>query len=260
MVNKFEEAPENNLADKDKIIGRNAVMEALRSGREIDKILVAKGATGLGKLYALAKSAGVPIKEVAPIKIEEGAGGAVAQGVMAMAAAHAYASLEDIFAKAKERNEAPFIIIADGLEDAHNLGALIRTAECCGAHGIIIPKRRSVGLSFITAKTSAGAIEYVPVVRVANISQTIEELKKQGVWVYAADMDGTPWCEADLTGATALVVGAEGEGVSRLVKEHCDVILSLPMRGKISSLNASVAASVIMYEITRQRMGIKARN
>ena len=246
--------------DRDKIAGRNAVMEALRSGREIDRIMVAKGSVGLGKLYAMAKQAGVPVKEVAPIKIEEGAAGANAQGVLAIAAAHAYAQVEDILALAEKRGEAPFVVIADGLEDAHNLGALIRTAECCGAHGVIIPKRRSVGLSYVTAKTSAGALEYVPVARVSNIAQTMEELKKQGVWLFAADMDGEPWCSADFTGPVGLVVGAEGAGVSRLVKEKCDFVVSLPMRGKISSLNASVAASVVMYEAARQRLGLKARN
>lgn len=249
-----------NLSERDKIAGRNSVMEALRAGRDIDRILVAKGAEGLGKLYAMAKEAGVPVKEVAPVKIEEEAAGANAQGVLAYAAAHAYAEVDDIFALAKSRNEPPFILIADGLEDAHNLGAIIRTAECCGVHGVIIPKRRSVGLSYVTAKTSAGAIEYVPVARVANIAQTMDELKKRGLWLFAADMGGESWCAADMTGPVGLVVGAEGEGVGRLVKEKCDFIVSLPMRGKIESLNASVAASVVMYEAARQRLGIKARN
>lgn len=248
-----------NEADKDKIAGRNAVIEALRSGREIDKIMVAKGCTGLGKLYAMAKEAGVPVKEVAPIKIDELAAGANAQGVIAMAAAHSYASLDDVFALAEEKGEKPFIIIADGLEDGHNLGAIIRTAECCGAHGVVIPKRRSVGLNYVVAKTSAGAIEYVPVVRVTNITRTIEELKERGVWIFGADMDGEPLWSADFSGAVGIVVGAEGEGVSRLVKEKCDFVVSLPMRGKIESLNASVAASVMMYEVARQRLEIKAR-
>ena len=248
-----------NEADKDKIAGRNAVIEALRSGREIDKIMVAKGCTGLGKLYAMAKEAGVPVKEVAPIKIDELAAGANAQGVIAMAAAHSYASLDDVFALAEEKGEKPFIIIADGLEDGHNLGAIIRTTECCGAHGVVIPKRRSVGLNYVVAKTSAGAIEYVPVVRVTNITRTIEELKERGVWIFGADMDGEPLWSADFSGAVGIVVGAEGEGVSRLVKEKCDFVVSLPMRGKIESLNASVAASVMMYEVARQRLEIKAR-
>jgi len=249
-----------DLSEKGKIAGRNAVLEALRAGREIDRILVAKGAEGLGRLYALAKDAGVPVKEVAPVKIDEEAAGANAQGVLAYAAAHAYASVDDIFELAKSRGEAPFIVIADGLEDAHNLGALIRTAECCGAHGVIIPKRRSVGLSYVTAKTSAGAVEYVPVARVGNIAQAIDDLKKRGLWLYAADMGGGDWCAADYTGPLGLVVGAEGEGVSRLVREKCDFTVSLPLRGKIESLNASVAAGVVMYEAARQRLGLKARN
>lgn len=248
-----------NEADKDKIAGRNAVIEALKAGREIDRILVAKGCTGLGKLYALAKEAGVPVKETSPVKIDEISAGANAQGVVAFAAAHAYASLEDVFALAEERGEKPFIIIADGLEDGHNLGAVIRTAECCGAHGVIIPKRRSVGLNYVVAKTSVGAVEYVPVVRVANIPAVIEELKEKGVWIFGADMDGVPVWQEDFTGSVGLVVGAEGKGVSRLVKEKCDFVVSLPMRGKIESLNASVAASVMMYEAARQRLGIKAR-
>ena len=256
--NKKEEITENE-ADRDKIAGRNAVIETLKAGREIDRIMVAKGSTGLGKLYAMAKDAGVPVKEVAPIKIDEIAAGANAQGVVAFAAAHEYASLDDVFALAKERGEAPFIIIADGLEDSHNLGAIIRTAECCGAHGVIIPKRRSVGLNYIVAKTSVGAVEYVPVVRVTNISRTIDELKEKGVWIFGADMDGKELWGEDYTGAVGLVVGAEGEGVSRLVREKCDFVVSLPMRGKIESLNASVAASVMMYEVARQRLGIKAR-
>jgi len=258
-MEKNREAPRENEAERDKIAGRNAVIEALRSGREIDRILVAKGCTGLGKLYAMAKEAGVPVKEVAPVKISELAAGANAQGVLAYAAAHSYAALEDIFEKAKEKGEPPFIIITDSLEDGHNLGAIIRTAECCGAHGVIIPRRRSVGLNYVVAKTSAGAVEYVPVVRVANIAQTIDELKARGVWVFGADMDGKPVWEEELSGPVGLVVGAEGQGVSRLVKEKCDFVVSLPMRGKIESLNASVAASVVMYEVCRQRLGIKAR-
>ena len=260
-MDKFKEKDEirETAADKDKICGRNAVIEAIKSGREIDKIMVAKGATNLGKLYAMAKEVGIPVKEVAPVKIDELAAGANAQGVLAMAAAHKYATVDEIFALAEERGEPPFIIIADGLEDGHNLGAVIRTAECCGAHGVIIPKRRSVGLNYVVAKTSVGAVEYVPVARVTNIARTIDELKERGVWIFGADMDGEALWSADLSGAIGLVVGAEGEGVSRLVKEKCDFVVSLPMRGKIESLNASVAASVMMYEVARQRLGIKAR-
>ncbi|HNW04368.1 MAG TPA: 23S rRNA (guanosine(2251)-2'-O)-methyltransferase RlmB [Oscillospiraceae bacterium] len=245
--------------ESEKIVGRNPVIEALKAGRSVDRILVAKGAEGLGRLYAMAKDAGVPVKEVSPVKIEEESAGANAQGVMAFAAAHRYAEVEEMFQLAEERGEPPFLILADGLEDPHNLGALIRTAECCGAHGVIIPKRRSVGLSYAVSKTSAGAVEYVPVARVTNLTDEIERLKKRGLWIFCADMGGEPVWRADMSGPIGLVVGAEGEGVGRLVKEKCDFVISLPMRGKIDSLNASVAASVVMYEAARQRMGISAR-
>jgi len=245
--------------ESEKIVGRNPVIEALKAGRSVDRILVAKGAEGLGRLYAMAKDAGVPVKEVSPVKIEEESAGANAQGVMAFAAAHRYAEVEEMFQLAEERGEPPFLILADGLEDPHNLGALIRTAECCGAHGVIIPKRRSVGLSYAVSKTSAGAVEYVPVARVTNLTDEIERLKKSGLWIFCADMGGEPVWRADMSGPIGLVVGAEGEGVGRLVKEKCDFVISLPMRGKIDSLNASVAASVVMYEAARQRMGISAR-
>ena len=252
-MDKEKEALRENEADRDKIAGRNAVIEALKAGREIDRILVAKGCTGLGKLYALAKDAGVPVKETSPVKIDEIAAGANAQGVVAFAAAHAYASLDDVFALAKERGEAPFIIIADGLEDGHNLGAVIRTAECCGAHGVIIPKRRSVGLNYVVAKTSVGAVEYVPVVRVANIPAVLDELKARGVWIFGADMDGTDYTSLDYSGSIALVIGSEGKGIGRLVREKCDFIASMPMRGKINSLNASVAAGILMFEAAKHR-------
>ncbi|MEG1778827.1 MAG: 23S rRNA (guanosine(2251)-2'-O)-methyltransferase RlmB, partial [Oscillospiraceae bacterium] len=173
------------------------------------------------------------------------------QGVVATVACHSFAEIEDIFTKAGDN--PPFIIIADSIEDPHNLGAIIRTAEAAGAHGIIIPKRRGVSLTAAVAKTSAGAIEYMPVVRVPNLVYTVKELKKRGLWVYGADMDGTAWCSQDLTGPIALIIGAEGEGISKLLKEQCDVTLSLPMCGQINSLNASVAAGILMYEITRQR-------
>ena len=167
--------------------------------------------------------------------------------------------MEDILALAERRGEPPFLIVADELEDPHNLGAIIRTAECAGAHGVIIPRRRAAGLTYAVGKASAGAIEYLPVARVTNIASTLEDLKKKGVWIFGTDMHGETWCQADLTGAIALVIGNEGTGISRLVKEKCDVMLSLPMQGQISSLNASVAAGVMMYEIARQRLGLKAR-
>lgn len=223
--------------------------------------MLARGSrTGaLGAIAAKAKEMGVAIKEVDAKKLDYLCSGAPHQGVVAMAAAHEYASVEDILALAEQRGEPPFVIVADELEDPHNLGAIIRTAECAGAHGIIVPRRRAAGLTYTVGKASAGAIEYLPVARVTNIASTLEDLKKRGLWVYGTDLCGTAWCEADLTGAVALVIGNEGAGISRLVKEKCDVMLTLPMQGQISSLNASVAAGVVMYEIARQRLGLKAR-
>ena len=181
------------------------------------------------------------------------------QGVAAYAASHEYASMDDIFALAEERGEKPFIVVCDELEDPHNLGAVLRTAEATGVHGVIIPKRRNASLSYVVGKASAGAVEYVPVVRVANIAQTMEELKEKGIWFYGADMDGDNWCSVDYDGGVGLVIGSEGRGISRLVKEKCDFVVSMPMKGKINSLNASVAAGVLMYEVARQRSGIKAK-
>ena len=245
-----------NEADKDKICGRNAVIEAIKSGREIDRIMVAKGATNLGKLYAMAKEAGIPVKEVAPVKIEELAAGANAQGVLAMAAAHKYATVDEIFALAEERGEPPFIIIADGLEDGHNLGAVIRTAECCGAHGVIIPKRRSVQLTGTVAKTSAGASAHVPIARVSNIPATIDQLKEAGLWIAGTDLTGTvPFYKADFKGPIGIVIGSEGHGMGNLVTKKCDFIVTIPMKGEVSSLNASVAAGVVLYEVFKGRLG-----
>ncbi len=252
---------EQNRRGEDVIAGRNAVAEALRSGRSIDSLYVARGAhTGsLSALIAKAKKQGITIKEADTKKLDFLCGNAVHQGVVAMAAVREYASLDDLFALAQERGEPPFFIVADELEDPHNLGAILRTAECAGAHGIIIPKRRSVGLTYAVGKASAGAVEYVPVVRVTNMASTLEELKRRGVWTYAADMDGQDWCTVDYTGPTALVIGSEGFGVGRLVKEKCDFVISLPMKGKINSLNASVACGVICYEVARQRSGIATK-
>lgn len=243
------------------IVGRNAVWEALRSGRAIDSIVLARGnRTGaIAPIISKAKEKGIAIKEADVRKLDFMCGGAVHQGIVAVAAAHAYANIEDILALAEGRGEPPFLIVADELEDPHNLGALLRTAECAGAHGVIVPRRRAAGLTYAVGKASAGAVEYVPVARVTNIAATLEDLKKRGLWIYGADMSGEPWCQCDLSGPVALVVGNEGNGISRLVKEKCDAMLSLPMQGKISSLNASVAAGVIMYEIARQRLGIRAK-
>lgn len=250
-----------NETNNDIICGRNPVTEALRSGRAIDSLLIAKGElSGSVKMIAtLAKEKHIPIKEVDRKKLDLMTNHAAHQGVAMIAAIKDYSSIDDIFALAESRGEVPFVIVLDEIEDPHNLGAIIRTAECAGAHGIIIPKRRAAGLSGIVAKSSAGAYEYIPVARVTNLANAIDELKERGCWVYGADMDGTTYCENDLTGAAALVIGSEGRGLGKLLREKCDVILSLPMMGKINSLNASVAAGVLMYEFTRQRMNLKAK-
>lgn len=246
----------------DVIAGRNPVTEALRSGRAIDSILIVKGElNGSVKVIAAkARSMKIPVKEVDKKKLDIMCGGAVHQGVAAIAAIKEYSTVDDIFELAESRKEPPFIIVLDEIEDAHNLGAIIRTAECAGAHGIIIPKRRAVGLNYTVGKTSAGAYEYMPVARVTNIPTVLDELKERGCWIYGADMDGTVYAENDLKGAAALVIGSEGNGLGRLVREKCDVILSLPMCGRINSLNASVAAGILMYEFTRQRLDIKSVN
>ncbi len=241
--------------EKDVIFGRNSVAEAIKSGRPLDSVMVARGdrSGSIPKIVADAKKAGIVIKEVDAKKLDFICGHNNHQGIAAMGAVKEYSSIEDIFTTAEERGEAPFIIICDEIEDPHNLGAIIRTAEAAGAHGVIIPKRRSASLSFTVAKTSAGAVEFMHVARVTNIPQTIDELKKRGVWVYCADMDGEPFYKSNLKGSIALVIGSEGNGVGRLVKEKCDVTLSMPMKGKINSLNASVAAGILMYEVSRQR-------
>ncbi|WP_425448433.1 23S rRNA (guanosine(2251)-2'-O)-methyltransferase RlmB [Dethiothermospora halolimnae] len=235
--------------------GRNPIIEALKSGREIEKILLSKGENkgSIKKIVGMAKDKGIPIQYVNKNKLDEMAN-TNHQGVIAIASAYKYKTLDDIMKRAEERNEAPFIIILDEIEDPHNLGAIMRTAECAGAHGIIIPKRRSVGLTSTVAKTSAGAIEYLPVVKVSNIGYAIDELKNKGLWIYGADMDGEDYYfDKDLKGAIGLVIGNEGKGIGRLVKEKCDFLIKIPMKGKVSSLNASVATSVITYEILRQR-------
>ena len=242
------------------IAGRNAVAEALRAGRPIDRLLVAKGERSprLGAILAQCRERGIPIKETDPRRMDELCG-PHHQGVAAAAACKDYALPEDILALAARRGEPPFIVLCDGLEDPHNLGAILRTAEAAGAHGVIVPRRRSVGLTQTVYKTSAGAVEYLPVARVANLAETIRVLKERGLWIFGLDMDGGDWCAADLTGGIGIVVGAEGQGLSRLVRERCDAILSLPMKGKIQSLNASVATGIVLYEAARQRSGIAAR-
>ena len=241
--------------DKDIIFGRNSVAEAIKAGRPIDSVMVARGerSGSVPKIPADAREAELPIKEVDRKKLDFMCGHGNHQGIIAVGAVKAYSTVDDIFATAEQRGETPFIIVCDEIEDPHNLGAIIRTAEAAGAHGVIVPKRRSASLSFTVSKTSAGAVEFMHVARVTNIPQTLDELKEKGLWVYCADMDGEPFYNANLKGAVALVIGSEGKGVGRLVKEKCDVVLSMPMKGKINSLNASVAAGILMYEISKQR-------
>ena len=245
-----EEAPENMLE------GRNAVTEALSAGRTIDKLFVADGDTdrALARICAMAKQAGAVVVPTDRRKLDYMSATGAHQGVIAMVAAHDYASIDDILKKAQDAGEPPLIVICDELSDPHNLGAIIRTAECAGAHGIIIPKRRSVGLTAVVGKASAGALEYMPVARVSNIAAAIDTLKKAGVWVYGTAAGGdTTLYRADLKSAAAIVIGNEGEGMSRLVSERCDFKVSIPMKGSISSLNASAAAAIMLYEAVRQR-------
>ena len=239
----------------DVIAGRNPVSEAIRSGRPIDKILVARGEkTGaVVGILAKARDRQIPVKEVDRTKLDFLSGSAPHQGIVALAAAKEYCTVEDILAYAQERGEPPFLVILDELEDPHNLGAIIRTAECTGVHGVIIPKRRSASLSYTVGKASAGAIEYMRVARVTNIANLIDELKERGVWIYGADMNGTDYLQCDMAGACAIVIGNEGKGIARLVREKCDAIVSLPMKGHINSLNASVAAGILMYHALKGR-------
>lgn len=241
--------------DDNIIIGRNSVLELLNSNREIDRILVEKG-NKTGSMSAIIAKAGqkqVPVKYVVAEKLNSICPGANHQGVIAYTAMQEYCSINDLIQHAAEKNESPFIIICDGIEDPYNLGAIIRTAECCGAHGIVIPKRRSVGINYAVSKSACGALEHMKIARVSNITAAINELKENGVWVYGADMDGEPYDKVDFSGPVALVVGGEGKGISRIVNENCDVVLSLPMKGRITSLNASVAAGIFMYEILKFR-------
>lgn len=238
------------------IEGRNPVIEALKSNREIDKILIAKGNKegSIKKIIAMAKEKGVVVQYVDKNKINQISTSHAHQGVIAYVAAYKYYDVDEIIDRARSKNEDVFLVILDEITDPHNLGSIIRTANAAGVHGIIIPKRRSVGLTTTVAKTSAGAIEYVPVSKVTNISRTIDYLKEQGIWVIGADMDGENiHYNSNLKGNIAIVVGSEGQGMSRLVKEKCDFLVKLPMKGEVSSLNASVAASILMYEVLRQR-------
>ena len=236
------------------IIGRNPVMEALKAGRSIDKVLMQKDAEGSAKKIAsLARGAKVQVQYVDKLVLDKMAPGRPHQGVAAYVAAKNYCDVDDILEAAAIKGEDPLIVILDGLEDPHNLGAVLRSCDGAGAHGVIIPSHRAVGLTETVAKASAGAIEYVPVAKVTNLAQTIDELKERGLWIASVDMDGENYSDAKLTGPLALVIGGEGQGVSRLVREKSDYIVSMPMRGKVNSLNASNAAAIMLYEVDRQR-------
>ncbi len=244
-----------NIPREDVVCGLNPVYEVLNSGKEIDSILVSgtDRVGKAGKILSMCAERRLPVKEVSSKKLDYMCCGANHQGIVAILTQARFCSVEDILKAAADKNEAPFIVICDEIEDPHNMGAIVRTADAAGVHGIIIPKRRSAPLSFAASKAAAGALEYVPVARVSNLAQEIEKLKKQGIWVYGADMNGTDYREPDYSGGCALVVGNEGSGIGRLIKEKCDMLVSLPMKGNINSLNASVAAGILMYHISGTR-------
>lgn len=242
---------------EDIIFGRGPVTEALKNNHPIDKIVIKNGpyAKSLVPIIDMAKKNGIVIRQADGTALDRMAGGENHQGVVAMVSAFSYVTVKDILKRAEDKGEKPFVILCDKITDPHNLGAIIRTANCVGAHGVIIPKHESAGVNSVVMKTSAGAVEYTPVAKVRNLADTIDELKDNGFWVTAADMDGSSMYDIDFTGSLAIVVGSEGKGVSRLVREKCDFIASIPMCGEINSLNASVAAAVLMYEALRRRMG-----
>lgn len=248
----FDEAVSDGIIE-----GRNAVIEALRTETTIDKIYIAKGETDktLGHIASKARDMGIVVVEADRRKLDNMSRTHAHQGVIALAAVREYVSVQSILDAAAEKGEAPLLVVCDEISDPHNLGAILRTAECAGAHGVIIPKRRSAGLTAVVAKTSAGAVSYMPVARVPNIAALLKDLKKQGVWVFGTAAEGTTTLyDADLKGAAAIVIGSEGDGMSRLVAENCDFLVSIPMKGRISSLNASAAAAILLYEAVRQRM------
>ena len=245
-------------AEADGIIeGRNAVIEALRSGENIDKIYLAKGETDktLGHIASRAREKGIVVVEADRRKLDGMSRTHAHQGVIALAAMREYVTVQSLLDTAEEKGEAPLLVVCDEISDPHNLGAILRTAECAGAHGVIIPKRRSAGLTAVVAKTSAGAVSHIPVARVAILPSLLKELKKAGLWIFGSAADGTtPLYDADLKGPAAIVIGSEGEGMSRLVTENCDFLVSIPMKGKLNSLNASAAAAILLYEAVRQRL------
>ena len=257
-ADRFAERPAAVEEVEGQLEGRNAITEALKAGRTIDKVFVASGETdrGLQRLAAQAKEAGAVVVPVDRRKLDQMSTTRSHQGIIALAAAHDYYTVDDLLEEAASRGEAPLLVICDELSDPHNLGAIMRSAECAGAHGVIIPKRRSVGLTATVAKASAGAVEYMKVARVTNVNNAINELKEKGVWIFGTAAEGSiPMYKADLTGPAAIVIGNEGDGMSQLVRKNCDVMVHIPMKGKISSLNASAAASILLYEAVRQRIG-----
>ena len=257
-ADRFAERREPVEEVEGQLEGRNALTEALKSGRTIDKVFIADGDTdrGLQRLAAQAKEAGAVIVPVDRRKLDQMSFTRSHQGVIALVAAHDYYTIDDLLEEAASRGETPLLVICDELSDPHNLGAIMRSAECAGAHGVIIPKRRSVGLTATVAKASAGAVEYMKVARVTNINNAINDLKEKGVWVFGTAAEGSvPMYKADLTGPAAIVIGNEGDGMSPLVRKNCDMLVHIPMKGRISSLNASAAASILLYEAVRQRLG-----
>lgn len=240
------------------VVGRNPVLEVLKTDKEVEKLYVLNGELqgSINKIIGIAKERNIVIQQVDKNKLDSLSDGNVHQGVVALVTSYNYADLEDILDKAKSRNESPFIVILDGIEDPHNLGAIIRTAECAGVHGVVIPKRRSATVNQTVYKSSAGAVEHMLIAKVSNITNTINELKDKGLWIYGADMEGSDYhFNTSLKGPIGLVIGNEGKGLSRLVKEKCDVLVKIPMLGKISSLNASNAAAILIYEVVRQNHG-----
>jgi 23S rRNA (guanosine2251-2'-O)-methyltransferase len=248
----------NDLKDSDIIEGRNPVIEALKSGRSIKIIYIAAGSRGktVDCIKSLAQSRGISVQEIEKVQLDKHSTTGAHQGVVAYVAPYTYAQIEDILEAAAQKHQDPFVLLLDGITDPHNMGAIIRTAECMGAHGIIIPKDRSIGITPAVIKASAGAVEYIHIAAVTNMAQTVERLKKDGLWIMGADMRGQPCRSMDLKGPIGLIIGSEGGGIRRLVKEKCDVLLSIPMSGHIASLNASVAAGMLMYEISMQRLDI----
>lgn len=254
----FEEIQEKEQEFvENRVEGKNPVLEALRSGRTVEKLLVARGSTegSIREIIGRAREKGIVVQQVDRQRLDEIADSSAHQGVIAYVTPYRYVEVDELIQRAREKGEAVFLIILDEITDPHNLGAIIRTAECCGAHGVIIPKRRSVGLTPAAVKASAGAVEYMPVAKVTNLARLLDDLKNQGIWIAGADLaEGARlYTEQDLTGSIALVIGSEGRGIGRLVKEKCDFLVGIPLKGRIESLNASVAAGVLMYEVARQR-------